>query len=64
MGSQGTQTSQRVTEVPYYTEYCYLLESLANIESVVLACDAPGGDDIVTSFFQTFLQIIRSASSL
>ncbi|ORY30387.1 armadillo-type protein [Naematelia encephala] len=60
--SQTTQ-SQRVTDIPYYTEYCYLLESLATIKSVVLACDVPGGDDLVTGFFENFVQIVRSDMS-
>lgn len=58
MASQ-SQASQRVTEVPYYNEYCYLLDSLASIKSVVLACDVPGGDDIITNFFEGFAQIVR-----
>lgn len=60
--SQQTQLSsaQRITDVPYYTEYYYILESLSTIKSVVLACDVPGGDDIVTGFFEGFLDIVRS----
>ncbi|RSH92189.1 hypothetical protein EHS25_008604 [Saitozyma podzolica] len=54
-----TQASQRITDVPYYTEYIYLLDSLATIKSVILACDVPGGDDIVTSFFEGFTDIVR-----
>ena len=54
-----TQSSQRIFEVPYYDEYCYLLDSLAEIKSVVLACDVPGGDDIMTNFFEGFTQIVR-----
>lgn len=45
--------------MPYYTEYIYLLDSLATIKSVILACDVPGGDDIVTSFFEGFTDIVR-----
>lgn len=52
-------SSQRVTDVPYYSEYCYLLESLATIKSVVLACDVPGGEELVTGFFEGFIQIVR-----
>ena len=51
--------SQRVTDVAYYTEYCYLLESLATIKSIVIACDVPGGDAITTSYFQSFCEIVR-----
>ncbi|KAK1921574.1 armadillo-type protein [Papiliotrema laurentii] len=58
-----TQASQRITDVAYYAEYCYLLESLATIKSVVLACDVPGGEEIVTGFFEGFVKIIRSDMS-
>ncbi|ORX33887.1 armadillo-type protein [Kockovaella imperatae] len=51
--------SQRITDIAYYTEYVYLIESLATIKSVVLACDAANGDDIVHGFFETFVQIVR-----
>ncbi|RXK35355.1 hypothetical protein M231_07377 [Tremella mesenterica] len=49
----------RITDVAYYSEYCYLLESLATIKSVVLACDVPDGDVLVARFFQDFMDIIR-----
>lgn len=58
------QASQRVTEVPYYNEYCYLLDSLATIKSIVLACDVPGGDEIVTDFFSGFIDIVRYVGSI
>jgi sister-chromatid-cohesion protein PDS5 len=51
--------SQRITDVPYYTEYYYLLENLATIRSVVLALDVPDADDIVTSFFTGFVDVVR-----
>ena len=57
--TQTQGSSQRVTDIPYYTEYCYLLESLATIKSVVLACDVPGGEELVTGFFEGFVQIVR-----
>ena len=56
----GTGTSQRITDAAYYNEYYYLLENLATIRSVVLATDVPDGDDILTSFFEGFTEIIRS----
>jgi len=54
-----TQASQRVTEVPYYNEYCYLLESLATIKSASLACDVPDSEEILTGFFDGFTEVVR-----
>ena len=51
--------SQRITDAAYYNEYYFLLENLATIRSVVLATDVPDGDDIVTSFFEGFVEIVR-----
>jgi hypothetical protein len=58
-----TQASQRVTEVPYYNEYCYLLESLATIKSASLACDVPDSEEILTGFFDGFTEVVRQAAS-
>jgi sister-chromatid-cohesion protein PDS5 len=57
--SQTSQSSQRITDVAYYTEYYYLIESLATIKSVILACDVPGGDELVTGFFEGFAEVVR-----
>ena len=43
----------------YYSEFYYLIESLATIKSVILALDVPGGDDVITGFFKTFIEIVR-----
>ena len=57
--SQTTSNNQLITDVAYYTEYYYLIESLATIKSVILACDVPGGDELVTGFFDGFADIVR-----
>jgi sister-chromatid-cohesion protein PDS5 len=57
-----TQNSQRIAEIPFYTDYVYLLESLATVKSIVLACDVPQGDELVTGFFTGFVEIVRSAT--
>jgi sister-chromatid-cohesion protein PDS5 len=58
--SQATPAaSQRITDVPYYAEYYYLLENLATIKSVVLCLDVPDWEGIVTSFFEGFVEIVR-----
>nr|XP_018265446.1 uncharacterized protein I303_01812 [Kwoniella dejecticola CBS 10117]OBR87604.1 hypothetical protein I303_01812 [Kwoniella dejecticola CBS 10117] len=58
--SHPSQTqSQRVTDIPYYTEYYHLIESLATIKSVVLVCDVPDSDTLMEGFFNGFMEIIR-----
>ncbi|WWD07643.1 hypothetical protein V865_005744 [Kwoniella europaea PYCC6329] len=55
-----TQTqTQRVTDIPYYTEYYHLIESLATIKSIALICDVPESDTLTEGFFTGFLNIIR-----
>lgn len=51
--------SSRITDVPYYSEYCYLIESLATIKSVVLVVDLPGADELMTNYFESILQVVR-----
>jgi sister-chromatid-cohesion protein PDS5 len=54
-----TTLSQKITEIPYFKEYCFLLDSLASIRSVVLVWEVPGGEELVTSFFEGFVSIVR-----
>ncbi|KAL7420002.1 Sister chromatid cohesion protein pds5 [Cryptotrichosporon argae] len=49
----------RVTELPYYDQYCHLLENLATVKSVVLICDAPDADELIASYFDHFVEIVR-----
>lgn len=56
--SQATQGS-RITDAPYYTEYCHLIESLAQIKSVVIIVDLPSADDLITRYFEGFCEIAR-----
>lgn len=56
--------SQRITDVPYYAEYYHLLENLATIKSVVLCLDVPDWEGIMTSFFEGFVEIVRSVGYL
>lgn len=37
----------------------YLLDSLATIKSIVLICDLPGADDLITTYFESFVDIVR-----
>ncbi|OXM77000.1 sister chromatid cohesion protein PDS5 [Cryptococcus neoformans Bt63] len=56
--SQSTLT-QRITDIPYYTDYYYLIESLATIKSIVLICDVPGSEDLMDGYFNGFMEIVR-----
>lgn len=58
--SQQTTLNTRITEIPYYTEYCYLLDNLASIKSVVLICDLPGAEELVTTYFESFVEVVRT----
>ncbi|TXT14456.1 uncharacterized protein COLE_00649 [Cutaneotrichosporon oleaginosum] len=60
--SQSQQATQgsRITDAPYYTEYCHLIESLAQIKSVVIIVDLPSADDLITRYFEGFCEIARS----
>lgn len=49
----------RINEIPYYNEYSYLLDNLASIKSVVLICELPSADDLITTYFDSFADIVR-----
>ncbi|WVQ83257.1 hypothetical protein IAT38_005396 [Cryptococcus sp. DSM 104549] len=54
-----TTLSQRITDVPYYTEYYHLIENLATIKSVVLVCDVPGAEELMELYFTGFMEMAR-----
>lgn len=56
--SQPSQAT-RINETPYYNEYSYLLDNLASIKSVVLICELPSADDLITTYFDSFADIVR-----
>lgn len=57
--SQAQTQGSRITDVPYYPEYCHLIESLASIKSVVIIVDLPSADDLITQYFTGFCEIAR-----
>jgi sister-chromatid-cohesion protein PDS5 len=58
--SQSTLNSNaRITEIPYFTEYCYLIDNLANIKSVVLVVDVPGAEELITTYFEELVDCVR-----
>ncbi|TYJ51869.1 hypothetical protein B9479_007542 [Cryptococcus floricola] len=54
-----TTLNQRITDIPYYPDYYYLIESLATIKSIVLICDVPGAEELMDGFFSGFIEIAR-----
>ncbi|KAG8216413.1 hypothetical protein J3R82DRAFT_6518 [Butyriboletus roseoflavus] len=47
------------TDAPYYNEYFHLLESLSTVKSVVLVCDLPHADELMTEIFREFFVLVR-----
>ncbi|KLO11387.1 ARM repeat-containing protein [Schizopora paradoxa] len=43
----------------YYTQYYHLLESLSTVKSVVLICDLPQSERLMTIFFRDFFEIVK-----
>lgn len=43
----------------YYTQYYHLLESLSTVKSVVLICDLPQSDKLMTLVFHDFFEIVK-----
>lgn len=37
----------------------YLIESLANVQSIVLVTDLNGSDELMTDAFRTFFDVVR-----
>lgn len=57
-GKSGTSGS-RITDIPYYTEYYYVLESLATIKSVCLIPDLDGAEGLLLEYVQGMMSIAR-----
>ncbi|KAH0834786.1 hypothetical protein J3R83DRAFT_10387 [Lanmaoa asiatica] len=52
-------TGLKGTDAPYYNEYFHLLESLSTVKSVVLVCDLPHADELMTEIFRDFFALVR-----
>ncbi len=46
-------------ELPFYGEYAYLLDSLAQIRSICLVPDLPQGDELVVQWFESLFMGLR-----
>ncbi|THH06894.1 hypothetical protein EW145_g3765 [Phellinidium pouzarii] len=47
------------SDAPYYNEYFHLLESLSTVKSVVLVCDLPQAEELITEIFNDFFGLVR-----
>lgn len=47
------------TDSPYYGQYFHLLESLSIVKSVVLVCDLPSADELLSDIFREFFALVR-----
>lgn len=61
--SRAPQTT-RMTDIPYYSEYHYLLDSLATIRSICLVVELPGGEELTKDWFIGLFSIVRFVDSL
>lgn len=49
----------KATDAPYYNEYFHLLESLSTVKSVVLVCDLPHADELMSEIFRELFVLVR-----
>ncbi|KAF8726601.1 hypothetical protein AX14_007667 [Amanita brunnescens Koide BX004] len=47
------------TDSPYYGQYFHLLESLSTVKSIVLVCDLPSADEVLSDTFRDFFALVR-----
>ena len=47
------------SDSPYYNEYFHLLESLSTVKSVVLVCDLPQAEELMTQIFNIFFNLVK-----
>jgi sister-chromatid-cohesion protein PDS5 len=46
-------------DAPYYSEYYTLLESLSGVKTVVLVCDVPSSEQLITTVFKDFFAVVK-----
>lgn len=56
------QVSQglRGADSPYYNQYFHLLESLSTVKSVVLVCDLPQAEELMSTIFRILFYLVRN----
>ncbi|KAF8907524.1 armadillo-type protein [Mucidula mucida] len=47
----------------YFPQYFHVLESLSTVKSVVLICDLPNADGLITTLFRDFFALVRKELS-
>ncbi|KAK7205746.1 armadillo-type protein [Myxozyma melibiosi] len=47
------------TESPYFQQYCYLLESLSQVKSIVLVADLNNSEEIMNEIFSNFFDLVK-----
>lgn len=52
-------TDLKGTDVPWFAEYVYLLESMATIKTVCLIPDLPHGDELTAEIFCEFFDLVQ-----
>jgi sister-chromatid-cohesion protein PDS5 len=57
--NKSTSNGSRMTDIPYYTEYYYVVESLATIKSVCLIPDLEGADGLSFEYIQGMFSVAR-----
>lgn len=53
-------TGLKGPDSPYYNQYFQLLESLSTVKSVVLICDLPQADDLMTEVFRELFLLVQN----
>ncbi|KAF9818035.1 hypothetical protein IEO21_02996 [Rhodonia placenta] len=53
-------TGLKGSDSPYYNEYFHLLESLSTVKSVVLVCDLPNAEELMTDIFRNIFSMVRN----
>ncbi|MBW0491031.1 hypothetical protein O181_030746 [Austropuccinia psidii MF-1] len=51
------------TQSPNQTHYLHLMESLASVQSIVLVCDLPQSDELITEIFQDLFNVVSTEMS-
>ncbi|KAG6833054.1 hypothetical protein H0H87_012065 [Tephrocybe sp. NHM501043] len=46
-------------DATYYNEYFHLLESLSTVKSVVLVCDLPNAEELMSEIFRDFFNLVK-----
>ncbi len=52
-------TGLKGEDSPWYSEYIYLLESLATIKSVCLVPDLPNGEELTADIFRDLFDLVK-----